>query len=177
MLLGRGGPAPGLAVAGDHAARKDVEDRIILERAHEVGRLHDLVGGVQAPGRPRVRQSYLQNQQAERISPLGPRQSHPFPEPSSARVPIVYNLAIGSEREGAAAPTRRRRGKAAASGRREARRDRICCACITPIALNAIAEGERITTWRLKTLEVLQFYTRYIIVRVCKNFILLRAMT
>lgn len=69
MLLGRRGPAPGLAVTGDHAAREDVEDRIVLDRAHKVGRLHDLVGGVQAPGRPRVRQSYLQDQQAERVSP------------------------------------------------------------------------------------------------------------
>lgn len=77
MLLGRRGPAPGLAVTGDHAAREDVEDRIVLDRAHKVGRLHDLVGGVQAPGRPRVRQSYLQDQQAERVSPLGPSQSHP----------------------------------------------------------------------------------------------------
>lgn len=76
MLLGRRGPAPSLAVAGDHAARKDVEDRIVLDRAHKVGRFHDLVGGIQSPGRPRIGQSYLQDQQAERVSPLGPRQSH-----------------------------------------------------------------------------------------------------
>lgn len=77
MFLGRRGPAPGLAVAGDHTAREDVEDRIVLDRAHEVGRLHDLVGGVQSPGCPRVRQSYMKDQQTERVSPLDPRQSHP----------------------------------------------------------------------------------------------------
>jgi len=46
VFLGRRGPAPGLSVAGDHAARENVEDRIVFDRAHEVGRLHDLVGGV-----------------------------------------------------------------------------------------------------------------------------------
>lgn len=61
MLLGRRGPAPGLAVAGNHAAREDVEDRVVFDRAHEVSRLYDFVSGIQSPGCPRVRQSYLQD--------------------------------------------------------------------------------------------------------------------
>jgi len=61
VLLGRRGPTPGLAVAGDHAAREDIEDRIVFDCAHEVGRLNNLVSGIQSPGCPRVRQSYLQD--------------------------------------------------------------------------------------------------------------------
>lgn len=77
MLFRRRGFAPALAIAGNHTVSQDIEDRIILDRAHEVGRFHDFVSGVQSPGRPRVRQFHLQDQQAKYVSPVGPCQSHP----------------------------------------------------------------------------------------------------
>lgn len=46
MFLHSRSPAPALTIANNDAVCENIKNRIILDRAHVIGRLHDLVGGV-----------------------------------------------------------------------------------------------------------------------------------